>query len=91
MKIFTEAREAWTQISRKWADAPRGQKEGMEVTNLLIDAAKAAAEHTAAMRIPYEKEDNNNDNDNNNSSDNNGNNNNNNNNNNSNTDHSYYD
>jgi len=56
-KQAKEAREAWTQISRKWADAPRGQKEGMEVTNLLIDAAKAAAEHTAAMRIPYEKED----------------------------------
>jgi len=46
-----EAREVWQLLGRKWADGPRGHKDGAEVIRALQDAAKAAGAHCAAVRL----------------------------------------
>lgn len=50
-KLAKEATEAWTTYAPKWADGPRGHKEGAEVAKALLDLAVAAAEHAAAQRV----------------------------------------
>eukprot|EP00928_Gymnodinium_smaydae_P014378 TRINITY_DN15254_c0_g1_i1.p1 TRINITY_DN15254_c0_g1~~TRINITY_DN15254_c0_g1_i1.p1 ORF type:complete len:812 (-),score=189.45 TRINITY_DN15254_c0_g1_i1:248-2683(-) len=44
-------REAWSLIAAKWAEGPRGAREGGEVVSALQQMAKSAAEHAAAYRV----------------------------------------
>eukprot|EP00927_Polykrikos_kofoidii_P062629 TRINITY_DN57430_c0_g1_i1.p1 TRINITY_DN57430_c0_g1~~TRINITY_DN57430_c0_g1_i1.p1 ORF type:complete len:810 (-),score=149.69 TRINITY_DN57430_c0_g1_i1:178-2607(-) len=50
-KLAKEARSEWRQLGGEWAKGPRGEKAGADVTSAFADAARASADHCAAMRV----------------------------------------
>jgi predicted esterase len=50
-KKAKEHREAWSNLAIKWAEKPRGNRDGAEVVGFMQKLTKASAEHAASMRV----------------------------------------